>query len=238
VPDQLPAAYPWSTIGGHLALDLCNTVSWRLDPGRRVDRLGTGPDLVAWFDTVIARAADSPTGSTMASGIGPATGTDLTSRTDLPITRPIDRDRLIRHAADHPLAAEKALSQIKELRDGTTRVLDHQLGRGATEPGDVDRIATAWRQALAVAGTREELPWRWRIEPVEPGDLVPVLALSVADLLHRADPSRLRRCDGEGCGWLFLDTTRNHSRRWCDPLDCGNRTRVRQYAERRRMRSR
>jgi predicted RNA-binding Zn ribbon-like protein len=225
VSDQLPAAYPWSTVGGHLALDLCNTVSWRLDPGRRVDRLGTGPDLVAWFDTVTA-GADSPM------------GTELASRTDLPITRPIDRDRLIRHAADHPLAAEKALSQVQELRDATTRVLDHQLGRSATEPGDVDRISAAWRQALAVAGTREELPWRWRIEPVEPADLVPVLALSVADLLHRPDPSRLRRCDGEGCGWLFLDTTRNHSRRWCDPLDCGNRARVRQYAERRRIRSR
>ncbi|MGW5559426.1 CGNR zinc finger domain-containing protein [Micromonospora sp. NPDC003944] len=40
--------------------------------------------------------------------------------------------------------------------------------------------------------------------------------------------------DGEGCGWLFLDSTRNHSRRWCDPLDCGNRARVRAYVQRHR----
>ncbi|MBU2667134.1 CGNR zinc finger domain-containing protein [Actinoplanes bogorensis] len=57
------------------------------------------------------------------------------------------------------------------------------------------------------------------------------LALAVADLLDRDRPE-LRRCDGDGCGWLFLDTTRNHSRRWCDPADCGNRARVRAYTRR------
>jgi predicted RNA-binding Zn ribbon-like protein len=59
------------------------------------------------------------------------------------------------------------------------------------------------------------------------------VALLIASFLSDADLSRLRRCDGAGCGWLFLDTTRNHSRRWCDSRDCGNRSRVRRYAERR-----
>src|SRR5690242_3555417 len=48
--------YRWSSIGGHLALDLCNTVSWRLDPARTVERLATAPDLVDWFRTVAAPA--------------------------------------------------------------------------------------------------------------------------------------------------------------------------------------
>jgi hypothetical protein len=34
------------------------------------------------------------------------------------------------------------------------------------------------------------------------------------------------------CQWLFLDTTRNHSRRWCDPADCGNRARQRRHYRR------
>ena len=32
-----------------------------------------------------------------------------------------------------------------------------------------------------------------------------------------------------GCGWMFLDASRNHSRRWCDSRDCGNRARVRKH---------
>src|SRR5690348_13435225 len=202
----LAAPYRWTSIGGHLALDLCNTVSWRLDPARRVDRLSTGSDLIAWFAAVTDPAAGAEPGA-----------------------ETVDRDRLEREASDHPEAAGRALHEVRELRDATIRVLDHHLGLAPPAPGDAQRIADAWRQALVVATPGDQLPWRWRIEPTRVGDLPCVLALSVADLLHRPDPSRLRRCDGEGCGWLFLDSSRNRSRRWCDPLDCGNRTRVRHY---------
>jgi|1186.fasta_scaffold118741_2 predicted RNA-binding Zn ribbon-like protein len=216
----LAAPYRWTSIGGHLALDLCNTVSWRLDPARRVDRLTTASDLIAWF-AAVTDPADRLDGASTGSGAEPGAG-------------PVDRDRLERDASDHPEAAEKTLHEVKELRDATIRVLDHHLGLAPAAPDDAQRIADAWRQALAVAIPGDQLPWRWRIEPKRVGDLACVLALSVADLLHRPDPSRLRRCDGEGCGWLFLDSSRNRSRRWCDPLDCGNRTRVRHYVERRR----
>jgi predicted RNA-binding Zn ribbon-like protein len=219
VPEPLNGTYRWTAIGGHLALDLCNTVSWRLDPVRRIDRLAGAVELVDWFATL----------------------------TGLPAA---DRDRLDRVLADRPVAGEKALVAVKELRDTTIRALDAHLGPASSEgtgggprptdgtaddaAADIARLAGAWRAALAVATTAARLPWRWRVEPAGPGDLVHVLALAVADLMHRQQPSGLRRCDGDGCGWLFLDTTRNHSRRWCDPLDCGNRARVRSYAERRR----
>ncbi|MGA2590961.1 MAG: CGNR zinc finger domain-containing protein [Bryobacteraceae bacterium] len=36
------------------------------------------------------------------------------------------------------------------------------------------------------------------------------------------------------CGWMFLDTTRNRSRQWCDMRDCGNRAKVRRFREKRR----
>jgi predicted RNA-binding Zn ribbon-like protein len=191
----------WSTIGGHPALDLCNTASWRLDPVRHVDRLSTPTALVDWFCTVIG----SPFG-----------------------------DQLGQQLPDGAIPARHALRQVRELRDGLTRVIDAQLGFTVAEPADVDHLAGAWRNALAVAGTRAELPWEWAIAPTSPDRLVHALALSVGELVHRPDLSGLRRCDGEGCGWLFIDTTRNHSRRWCDPLDCGNRARVRKYTERRK----
>jgi predicted RNA-binding Zn ribbon-like protein len=201
--EQPNRAYRWTFIGGHLALDLCNTMSWRIDPVRRIDRLAGPERLVDWF----------------------ATATDLA---------PARREQL---ADQPPEAADKALRAVRELRDALIRVLDAQLDEVPLPAADVDRIAADWRRALAVAGTADRLPWSWRVEPATPADLVHVLALSAAELLHRPDPSGLRRCDGDGCGWLFLDTTRNHSRRWCDPLDCGNRARVRAYSERTRARA-
>jgi len=38
----------------------------------------------------------------------------------------------------------------------------------------------------------------------------------------------------DGCGWLFLDETRNRSRRWCSMKDCGNRAKARRHYRRRR----
>lgn len=37
---------------------------------------------------------------------------------------------------------------------------------------------------------------------------------------------RLGQCGNPGCRLTFLDDTRNHGRRWCDPAGCGNRSRV------------
>jgi predicted RNA-binding Zn ribbon-like protein len=99
---------------------------------------------------------------------------------------------------------------------------------------DVDLLSGAWREATAAGTPSRTLPLTWSIDVTTLDDVVHVLALEVAGLLRRPDLSLLRRCDGEGCGWLFLDTTRNHSRRWCLPQDCGNRARVRAYVERHR----
>jgi predicted RNA-binding Zn ribbon-like protein len=47
----------------------------------------------------------------------------------------------------------------------------------------------------------------------------------------------VRVCAGEGCGWLFLDTSRNGRRIWCESGDCGNRERVRRHLARKKLAS-
>ncbi|HEX3205086.1 MAG TPA: CGNR zinc finger domain-containing protein [Propionibacteriaceae bacterium] len=62
-----------------------------------------------------------------------------------------------------------------------------------------------------------------------------MLGLALGDLSSRGyDLERLRRCADQDCGWFFLDTSRNRTRRWCDPGDCGNRNRVKAFAARHR----
>ena len=59
------------------------------------------------------------------------------------------------------------------------------------------------------------------------------IAGSAAALLTSGDLSRLRQCGGPDCGWMFLDTSRNRSRQWCDMKVCGNRVKARNFRERR-----
>lgn len=173
--------YAWSRIGGHLALDLCNTVSWRLAPTRTIDRIPDLETAVKWFQAL--------------TGIEP----DANSTT---------------------------LAALHRLRAATTRILDAHLDAVTPDVEDIATVLSAWRDALTVADVAPTLP----LAPTS-AEVNAHLALAVVDLLGHNRPE-LRRCDGEGCGWLFLDTTRNHSRRWCDPADCGNRARVRAYAKR------
>ena len=55
------------------------------------------------------------------------------------------------------------------------------------------------------------------------------VALSAAELLTSDDLTRLQQCEAENCGWLFVDTSKNHTRQWCDMSDCGNRAKVRKF---------
>jgi predicted RNA-binding Zn ribbon-like protein len=55
---------------------------------------------------------------------------------------------------------------------------------------------------------------------------------SAADYLISPDRPPLRSCPG--CGWLFLDTSRNRMRRWCVMKICGNRAKAHRHYERAR----
>lgn len=79
--------------------------------------------------------------------------------------------------------------------------------------------AALGRARLDRTGDRFELVWE--------SDPLSALAVSALDLLRSGPLDRLKAC--EGCPWLFLDTSRNHSRRWCSMDDCGARVKMRRY---------
>lgn len=65
-------------------------------------------------------------------------------------------------------------------------------------------------------------------------DILATIARDALQLLTSDELTRVRQCGGESCGWLFLDTSRNRSRQWCDMRDCGNLAKVRRFRERQR----
>jgi len=59
------------------------------------------------------------------------------------------------------------------------------------------------------------------------GDLLAPIAVAAVDLLRTGPLDRLKVC--AACPWLFLDTSRNRSRRWCSMSECGARLKMRRY---------
>jgi predicted RNA-binding Zn ribbon-like protein len=55
-----------------------------------------------------------------------------------------------------------------------------------------------------------------------------------AGLLTSRKRNRIRECQADNCAWLFMDHSRNQSRRWCDMKVCGNREKARRFYRRNR----
>ncbi|MGH9246883.1 MAG: CGNR zinc finger domain-containing protein [Acidimicrobiales bacterium] len=81
--------------------------------------------------------------------------------------------------------------------------------------------------------SRRPLGWTW-LPVEEPEHLTTPVIFDAADLFVAGDHSRLGLCPA--CGWLYYDTTRNRSRRWCDMADCGSRDKARAHYHRHRER--
>ena len=60
------------------------------------------------------------------------------------------------------------------------------------------------------------------------------IALNAVELATSSGVTRVKECASDNCNWLFLDVSKNRSRRWCDMKDCGNRAKARRHRARSR----
>ncbi|HLK21867.1 MAG TPA: ABATE domain-containing protein [Bryobacteraceae bacterium] len=127
---------------------------------------------------------------------------------------------------------EDALAQAKELREALARVAYQQVDGERLSAKPVETLEKYFREAakhrhLTAEGLRTV--WRWR--GIEKNAAAPVwlLAQAAEDFLVSGDGARLRCCASDSCRWLFLDTSKNHTRRWCDMKVCGNRMKARRF---------
>ena len=75
----------------------------------------------------------------------------------------------------------------------------------------------------------ERLEWELTQSPASAGLPLWILSLKVAELATSDSMQMLRACGNDECRWLFLDTSKNHTRRWCDMKICGNRMKARRF---------
>jgi predicted RNA-binding Zn ribbon-like protein len=145
---------------------------------------------------------------------------------------------------DHPTAdklvetetdPEQALSRVRELRELLYRLLSAASRKERVAEEDLDCFNRYLAEAMSnIRITQTDGGFEWFCCPGGNGSdsvLYPIVK-SAADLLVSARLDRIRVCANPQCGWLFLDSSRNRSRRWCSMDSCGNRAKARRFYQR------
>jgi predicted RNA-binding Zn ribbon-like protein len=151
---------------------------------------------------------------------------------------PADADRLRQETARYPARGAAALRRAIELREAIYGLFLAVANDGPPDISDLDVLNAALTEAQVkrriVYYAARGFDWEW-LPDVDAFDmLIGLVALSAAELLNSDQLGRVKRCAADTCGWLFMDTSRNSSRRWCDMGDCGNRAKARRFYQRRR----
>jgi predicted RNA-binding Zn ribbon-like protein len=144
--------------------------------------------------------------------------------------------RLLWGARGRSSEAEAVRARALELRDDLYELF-RAVARGKSPPPEsVEALSRAEGEALSRARLvldEEGFVWEWPDEDDLAGVLWPVVH-AATELLTSGPLDRVKGC--AACRWLFVDESRNRSRRWCTMEECGTHEKVRRYLERRAAR--
>jgi predicted RNA-binding Zn ribbon-like protein len=199
----LPGTHRFTLAGGHPVLDFLNTMGGERLTAPRED-LVTPEDLVSWG---------------LQSGW-------------------LDQDRahaMLVELQLRPAEARAALVRVRAFREALFRVFLAASGDAQPAPEALEaferEVRRAWAERRLVRTA--EHGWRWASpESARLDAFIPGLALAASELLTGPQRARVRICEAtplDGCGWLFLDTSRNGTRRWCEMATCGNKYKARRH---------
>jgi len=191
-------------VAGHLALDFANTLDFRYDPGRLINLLPS-------YERFLAFCRQS----------GVITGVQMRKLLD----------------GLSECDAQRVLKKVIELRENLYfLILSAVQGRRPDESH-----LRALNGFLSEARAVDEIVWHQHRFVRSLPDVTESLAgplRQVADaavvLMTSVDLHNIRECSEKTCRWLFLDRSRNHSRRWCDMQLCGNRSKAKRFYARTR----
>ena len=191
----------FNTQTGWLALDFANTAGWHASASPE-EKLLSYSDLIAW-----AKNAS--------------------------IVLPENADKLMTLASSRTGEAAATLSRAIELREAIYRIVSskaHGLPAGSRDLAILNEAIAKEVSNLVVQQSGSGFDWSWKIDPGRLDSILVPVVWSAAGLLTGDSLERVGQCaDEKGCGWLFYDTSRNRTRRWCDMQDCGNRAKSKRH---------
>lgn len=202
----------WSTpafdlTAGELCLDFANTLNSGVALAGE-DKLRSYSDLLAW--------------GVQASAVSSACA-----------------DRLQEQADHAPDKAAKVLGEAQRVRESIYRLFAAASAGRPSRSKDLPVLNPALRKALPhvrIRACEDGYEWGWSDADVLDRVLWPIVG-SAAQLLTGNSRDLVGECQARDCTWLFMDTSRNKRRRWCDMKSCGNREKARRHYEKRSRQS-
>ena len=189
-------------VAGRLCLDFANTVDYRNSP-QELDQLNPYEDVIAWAEQAgIVSEADA---------------------------------RKMKQAAKNEMSAETALRHALTLREAIYEIVSAAVNREPWPEMPVHFLNRTLRDAggqRILAAGKDRFTWKWNAPAGHLESILWPVAQDAAELLTSDELSRVHKCSAEDCGWLFMDRSKNQSRRWCEMKNCGNRDKARRYYER------
>jgi predicted RNA-binding Zn ribbon-like protein len=146
-----------------------------------------------------------------------------------------EHDRLSAHYARNSQAALAALSAGIATRDLVLATFSGVAGGRPVSPRGLSELNAALARALAFPRVHKQsgrIAMDWESAAGGLQRVQCAVLISAAQLLASDRVESLRECASGDCTWLFVDETRNHSRRWCDMRTCGNRMKARRHYRR------
>lgn len=125
--------------------------------------------------------------------------------------------------------SQRVVTRALRLREAIYRICTAALKKQSPNPADMKLLNDEIREARNHEFIDSKFQLRAKSSGKDPDQMLWPVALSAAELLTSSDLKRLQQCESENCGWLFVDTSKNHTRQWCDMSDCGNRAKVRKF---------
>lgn len=189
-----------SLLGGRPCLDFVNTLDWR-GADKPVEFLHTYQDLVEW-----SRHAGTISAK--------------------------DANTILQRSKKRPSKQTKVLGKAIKLRETIYHIFSSLSdGRPAANKdlAAFNKFLSQTMKNSQIVRTQDGYHWDSRGEMAKLGWILNPLIRSAADLLVSDELNRVKKCGDPACGWLFFDTSRNKSRRWCNMDDCGNRAKASRF---------
>lgn len=189
---------------GYLCLDFANTANWHASE-QPVESLHRYQDLARW-----------------------ARESGLLSQAEV--------EQLLQEASVRPAEAGAVLKEAIALREAIYHTFSAMAAGRPPQEADLALLNERLPEALArlkIVKSGADYTWSWHSQAGQLDQILWPVIRSAAELLTGGELERVKECeDDRGCGFLFYDTSRNHSRRWCSMESCGNRAKVRRYRRR------